>query len=137
MIMLTPNLYEILADIVTATHVLLIVGVFVGIAISIKFKWFRPVESFILLIMIVIWSLYSGCPLTYLEDSLRIKAFAPNPITEIGFITYYTKTWFGTAVSEQVVITVTYFIAALFFLFTLESFHKQIGRYIKRYLTLN
>jgi len=112
--------YESLANTVMIFHAILIVFVFVGILVSIRNKRFRPIESLILLSAIIIWSLYGGCPLTYLENSLRIQAGNPLPITEIGFIPFYVSRWFAFSVTDYQLTFATYLTAIIFFATSIE-----------------
>ena len=87
--------YLLLADMVTVIHTALVVGILFGILVSVRYKRFRPIEALFLLLAILIWSLYSGCPLTYLEDFLRASAGHPIAISQVGFIPFYFNEWFG------------------------------------------
>jgi hypothetical protein len=112
--------YVNLANIVMVLHVVLILSVFVGIAISIRYKRFRPIESFILLSAILIWSLYGGCPLTYLENYLRVYSGYPIPILEAGFIPYYFDKWFNFHITAYQLTVATYTTALVFLLTSIE-----------------
>lgn len=109
--------YESLADLVMVIHTVLVLGVFIGIIVSVRYKRFRPIESFVLLSAIVIWSLYGGCPLTYLENYLRISAGSPLPLAEIGFIPFYINKWFSFSITGSQLTVATYTVGILF-LFT-------------------
>ncbi len=112
--------YDALANLVMVIHIVLIGVVFIGILISIRYKRFRPIESLILLAAIVIWSLYAGCPLTHLENHLRISAGTPLPLTEIGFIPYYLNQWLSFSITDSQLTLATYTIAALFLITSVE-----------------
>ena len=112
--------YEYLANIVMVVHVFLILCLLFSILVSARFKKFRPLESGILLLVIVIWSLYEGCPLTYLENTLRVAASHPLPIGEMGFIPYYLYAWLGLSITNQELVLTTYITAFLFFLVSIE-----------------
>jgi hypothetical protein len=121
--------YELLANVVMVLHALLIVSIFLGILFSIKIRWFRPVESFALLTAIVIWSIFGGCPLTFVENYLRLHTSHPIPLSTTGFIPYYLYNWFGLQLSNSAFVLGTYLIALLFFFIDLEwlsSFLKRI-----------
>lgn len=109
-----------LADAVSFVHLLVILLVFVGIYVSVRVKWFRPIESAVLLLAIVIWSLHGGCPLTTLESYLRAGTSDASILREIGFIPFYLERWFGVAISPKAVDVWTYGIAIFFFVLTLE-----------------
>ncbi len=119
--------YNILADIITIVHTLLIVGILMGILISARYKKFRPIESFALLGAIVIWSLYSGCPLTYLEDYLRTLGGNPIPLTQIGFISFYLDKWFSVSITDKQLVTTTYITAIVFFGISVEWISAYIN----------
>lgn len=112
--------YEALANIIMTIHTVLILSVLIGILVSVRYKRFRPIESIILLSAILIWSVYGGCPLTYLEDSLRVSANNPLPIIEIGFIPYYFNEWFGLPITNHQLTIITYITAFIFFITSIE-----------------
>ncbi len=101
-------------------HWLLILSVFIGILLSVRYKRFRPFEAGILLVSIVIWSLYSGCPLTYLEDYLRNLAGYPLPIVKTGFISFYFNNWFGVSITDYQLTITTYITALVFLVISIE-----------------
>ncbi len=101
-------------------HAVLIFSVMIGILVSVRYKRFRPFEAFFLLSAVVIWSIYGGCPLTYLEATLRQLAGHPLPLTEIGFIPFYFHTWFNITISSLQLIVATYVAAAVFFAISIE-----------------
>ncbi|MDP2650957.1 MAG: DUF2784 family protein, partial [bacterium] len=78
--------YNVAADIVALSHLSIIILVFIGILVSIRFKRFRPFETAFLVVAIVLWSIYGNCPLTILEEHFRTLAGNPSGITSIGFI---------------------------------------------------
>lgn len=108
------------ANIITVIHSFLIIFVLAGILLSIRYKRFRLIESCILLLTILIWSLYGGCPLTYLENHLRIAAGAEIPLTKEGFIPYYVNSWFGIPISNDQLIIITYITASVFVLISID-----------------
>lgn len=109
--------YETLANIVMAFHAILIFSVLIGILISVRYKKFRPLESAFLLCAVLIWSLYGGCPLTFLESFLRSSAGYPLPLLEVGFIPYYLNSWFNLSITIYQ-LTIATWITAFLFLFT-------------------
>ena len=113
-------MYEILANTTLVVHTALIVAVFVGIGMSIRVKWFRPIESAFLLMAIVIWSLYGACPLTTLESYFRTGSFGVSYFGQGGFIPFYFNQWFNVHLSATVVTAGTYLIAIFFFILTIE-----------------
>ena len=113
-------MYEFLANSVMIFHAVLILTVLIGIAASIKYKRYRPVEALILLGAVVIWSLYKGCPLTFLEDYLRSYTTTPIRLAEIGFIPYYLKAWFGLGLSNRNVELLTYAASSAFMILTID-----------------
>ncbi len=112
--------YEGLANFVTVFHATLIFCAFAGILISVRYKRFRPIESIIIIGAIVVWSLYGGCPLTSLENWLRMHAGNPLPIADIGFIPFYFHKWFGLSVTDHQFIMTTYILAAIFIVMSIE-----------------
>lgn len=113
-------MYAFAADMVTVIHAALVIGVLLGILISVKYRRFRPIESFILLAAIVIWSLYDGCPLTYLENYLRYAADAPIDLLDSGFIPYYVNHWFGASITNRELTITTYVTAFVFLIISME-----------------
>jgi hypothetical protein len=110
----------VIADIVMIVHSFLIIGVLLGILISARYKRYRPFETIILLGAIIIWSLYSGCPLTYLEVWLREDSENSTALLEAGFIPYYFEHWFGLSISRTQLIIATYSTAAIFLALSIE-----------------
>ena len=113
-------IYGIFATIVMVVHAVLIGAVFLGILVGARFKRFRPIETFVLLAAIVIWSIYGGCPLTSLEDFLRIQAGPPLPISETGFIPFYAYEWLRISISNSQITAITYITAAIFLALSIE-----------------
>ncbi len=120
-------MYEFLANIIMILHFILICGVLIGILVSIRYKRFRPIESIILLSAIIIWSLYDGCPLTYLENFLRIKAGLPIELLHAGFIPFYIKNIFGWTISKYELTITTYIVAFVFFLLSVDFINPYIN----------
>lgn len=120
-------MYILAANIVMTIHASLVIGVLVGILASVRFKRFRPIESLILLSAVVIWSLYDGCPLTYLENYLRVTGGDPTILLQSGFIPYYANEWFGTAITRSELTIVTYATAFLFFAISIEWIHPYLN----------
>ena len=118
--------YLFLAQVVTTLHTLLIAAVLLGIIVSIRYKRYRPIEALILLSAVLIWSLYSGCPLTHLESNLRVSAGQTNLIDQMGFIPFYADQWFGILITRQQILLITYITAIIFFAISI----KWISPYI-------
>src|SRR3989344_9305561 len=112
--------YKFLADAVMVIHAALIFLVLAGILISIRYKRFRPMESIALLSAVLVWSLYGGCPATFLENHLRILAGNPLPLTEVGFIPFYFDKWFSLSMTRYQLTWATYMTAFVFFLISIE-----------------
>ncbi|SRR6266540_223927 len=81
--------YLLIANLLTIIHAALMLFVFIGIFLSVRIKRFRPVETLLLLTIIVIWSLYRECPLTTAEAYLQNQAGQYTSLNQIGFIAYY------------------------------------------------
>lgn len=122
--------YEVAANIVTIFHAGLIIFVFLGILLGLKIRWFRPIESLFLLTAVVVWSIFGGCPLTYLEHYLRLHTENPIPLSQTGFIPYYAYQWFGVQISNMALVILTYATAGLFLVvdvkWLLPSFTKSL-----------
>lgn len=124
--------YKLAADIVTVIHSILIFFVFISIGVSIFNKKFRPIEASILLIVIVLWSLYSGCPLTYFESYLRELSGFPLPsLINEGFIPHYLDKWLGLSITGKQIVIYTYFVAGLFFLLSIDWFYEYFVKISK------
>jgi hypothetical protein len=119
--------YKYLADAVMIIHAALIFLILAGILVSIRYKRFRPVESVGLLSAILIWSLYGGCPATYLENYLRILAEHPLPLAEVGFIPFYFAKWFSLPITDYQLTLATYITALVFFLISVEWISPYIN----------
>ena len=63
--------FDFLADATAVGHFLIIVGIFVGLLLSFRYKRFRPWEAGALILVGVFWSYYGNCPLSILEQWLR------------------------------------------------------------------
>lgn len=129
-------IYEVFATAVMILHVMLIGAVFLGILAGARFKRFRPIETFILLAAIVIWSIYGGCPLTSLENFLRTRAGYPLPLSETGFIPFYAHEWFGLSISNPQITVITYIIATIFLAVSIEWLSPYINFELVRLRTL-
>lgn len=139
--------YALLANLTAITHFLLVLSVLVGLLISFRYKRFRPWEAGIVLVVIVFWSIYGNCPLTFLEAHLRELAHAPLPLVEKGFLPYYINKITGVFIPGPIIGRTTYFVGGMFFLasmewlspffhlelFKIRKFFKKRGR--KLYLT--
>lgn len=123
-----------LANTVAIAHGLLIISVFIGIFLSIRVQRFRPVEAGILLSAIVIWSLYGACPLTTLEQELRNQAGQNPPLYELGFIAFYVKTLFQVSITPQLVTIITYAMALVFLVLSIEWELPLIRKWQKKLL---
>lgn len=101
-------------------HFLIIVAVIVGLLISFRYRRFRPWEAGALIVIVVLWSYYGNCPLTILEEKLRILAGAPSGITNIGFLPFYADKFLGIAITSRVVQRTTFFTGGAIFTASLE-----------------
>ncbi len=119
--------YETLADIVMFIHAAMVIAVFLGILVSVRYKKFRPVESAILLTLIIIWSLYGGCPLTSLENYLRIQAENPIPLMEVGFIPFYLIKWLKIPMTNAQITIATYVTVLVFFAMSVEWLNTLVN----------
>src|SRR3989344_9192662 len=120
-------MYYSLANFVMIVHAVMVVAVLAGILISLLYKTFRPMESMFLLVVVVLWSLYEGCPLTFLENNLRVLGEKPLPLLENGFIPFYVNEWFGIPITNYQITVATYITATLFFLISIEWFSPYIN----------
>ncbi len=117
----------VLANVVVAVHATLIFSVLVGILISVRYKRFRPLETFALIAFILIWSLYGACPLTNLEDYLRGGPPSATSLTNTGFIPYYLRDLFGIELPRRFVVNSIYATGAIFFLISIEWLSPYIN----------
>lgn len=131
-------MYVHIADLVTIIHILLIVIVLAGIPISIIYKKYRPIQSIILLSTVIIWILFDGCPLTYIENTLRINNGHPLPIVESGFIVFYLNKWFDLSISNFQLTVVTYIAAFVFVFLSLGWLKTSIKKIqVPQFLNIN
>lgn len=119
--------YEILANATAITHFALVVALLLGILISARYKRFRPWEAGTLLIVLVFWSIYGNCPLTVLENHLRILAGSPLPLLEKGFLPYYINKFLDLNLPGPVIGRFTYFTGGIFFLASVEWISPYIN----------
>lgn len=103
-----------------AIHASLIILVLIGILISVRYKKYRPIESSLLLSAVIIWSIYGGCPLTYLENYLRVKSGESIPILKDGFISYYIEKIFSLNIPDKIIVITTYLVCIIFLLISIE-----------------
>jgi hypothetical protein len=94
-------MYELLANIVMVIHAGIMVGIVVGMGVCVRVKRYRPIQAGILLSLAVIWYAWGNCPLTDIENYLRLQTAHPIPLSQIGFIPYYTQHWFGFTVADN------------------------------------
>lgn len=112
--------FEFWADTTAFVHFLIIAAVIVGLLVSFRYRRFRPWEAGALLLIVVLWSYYGNCPLTILEEKLRILAGAPSGITEVGFLPFYADKFLGIALTSRVVQRTTFFTGGAIFTASLE-----------------
>jgi hypothetical protein len=103
------------ADMTAGVHAAIIAAVILGLLVSFRYKRFRPWEAGALISIVVLWSYYGNCPLTILEEKLRILAGAPSGITEIGFLPFYSNKLLGVAITSRVVQRTTFFTGGAIF----------------------
>ena len=123
--------FDFLADTTAVGHFIIIVGVFVGLLLSFRYKRFRPLEAAVLITIGVFWSYYGNCPLSILEQWLREQAGESGVnITSVGFIPYYSEKLLGFTVASRVVQQSTFFSGAAFFGASIEwlapFFHHEV-----------
>jgi len=112
--------YNFWADATAVTHFLTIVAVIVGLLISFRYKRFRPWEAGALVAIVVLWSYYGNCPLTILEEKLRVLAGNPSGITNIGFLPFYANKLFGMSFTSLTVQRTTFFTGGALFFASIE-----------------
>lgn len=112
--------YHFWADMTAGVHFGIIVAVILGLLVSFRYKRFRPWEAGALISIVVLWSYYGNCPLTILEEKLRILAEAPSGITEVGFLPFYANKFLGVALTSRVVQRTTFFTGGAIFTASLE-----------------
>jgi hypothetical protein len=112
--------YHFLADLTAGFHFSIIVAVILGLLISFRYKRFRPWEAGALLSIVLLWSYYGNCPLTILEEKLRILAGAPSRITDVGFLPFYANRFLGVAITSRVVQRSTFFTGGAMFTASIE-----------------
>ncbi len=123
--------FDFLADATAVGHFLIIVGIFVGLLLSFRYKRFRPWEAGALILVGVFWSYYGNCPLSILEQWLREQSGEEGVnITSVGFIPYYSSKLLGIAVTSRVIQNSTFFSGAAFFGASIEwlapFFHHEV-----------
>jgi hypothetical protein len=112
--------YSFWADATAVTHFTIIVALIVGLLISFRYKRFRPWEAGILIATVLLWSYYGNCPLTIVEEKLRILAGKPSGITNIGFLPYYSNKLLGISFSSLLVQRTTFFTGGALFAASIE-----------------
>src|SRR3989344_5971828 len=112
--------YLTLANVTAIVHFITIVAVVVGLLACFRYKRFRPLEAGVLILVVVLWSYYGNCPLTILEEKLRMLAGKPSGITEVGFLPYYANKLFGISLSSRLVQRTTFFTGGAIFTASLE-----------------
>ena len=119
--------YNILADAKAITHLTVILIVLIGILVSIRYKRFRPWESLILIVVVILWSVYGNCPLTIVEEYFRKLAGNPSGITSVGFLPFYANKLFGISLLSSTVVRSTYFTGGMFTLASVEWLSPYIN----------
>ena len=112
--------YLTLANTIAVVHFITIIAVIVGLLACFRYKRFRPLEAGVLILVVVLWSYYGNCPLTILEEKLRMLAGKPSGITEVGFLPYYANKLFGISLSSRLVQRTTFFTGGAIFTASLE-----------------
>ncbi len=112
--------YNFWADVTAVTHFTTIVAVILGLLVSFRYKRFRPWEAAALVAIVVLWSYYGNCPLTILEEKLRVLAGNPSGITNVGFLPFYAKKLLGIEFTSRLVQRTTFFTGGALFAASLE-----------------
>ena len=112
--------YLFWADTTAVIHFLIIVAVIVGLLVSFRYRRFRPWEAGALILIVLLWSYYGNCPLTIVEEKLRILAGAPSGITNVGFLPFYANKLLGISVASSLVQRTTFFTGGAIFTASLE-----------------
>ncbi|MDP2641797.1 MAG: DUF2784 family protein [bacterium] len=112
--------YTFLADATAVTHFTIIVAVIVGLLVSFRYKRFRPWEALALVSIVVLWSYYGNCPLTIVEEKLRVLAGTPTGITNIGFLPFYANKLLGISFTSSLIQRTTFFTGGAFFAASIE-----------------
>lgn len=112
--------YNFWADATAVSHATIIIAVIVGLLISFRYKRFRPWEAGALILIVVLWSYYGNCPLTILEEKLRILAGNPSGITDVGFTSFYMNKLFGIEFTSRMVQRTTFFTGGAIFAASIE-----------------
>ena len=131
--------YLTLANTIAVVHFITIIAVIVGLLACFRYKRFRPLEAGVLILIVVLWSYYGNCPLTILEEKLRVLAGKPSGITDIGFLPFYADKLFGISITSKIVQRSTFFTGGAIFTASLEwlspYMHMEIfklRRFLKR-----
>lgn len=128
--------YNILADATAVTHITIVFLVLIGILVSIRYKRFRPWESLVLVIIVLLWSVYGNCPLTIVEEHFRTLAGHPSLITRTGFLPFYANKLFGVSLLSSTVVKSTYFFGGIFTLASIEGLSPYINMELFRFRKL-
>jgi hypothetical protein len=119
--------YNLLGNLTAFTHITVIVLVLAGILISIRYKRFRPWESLVLVVVVILWSVYGNCPLTILEEHFRVLAGTPSYITSVGFLPFYANKLLGVSLLSSTVVRSTYFFGGMLTLGSIEWLSPYIN----------
>ena len=97
------NTYRILADTVFWFHLVWVVLLVSGGFIAMKYKWFRQFKLIAVMTTIVSQLLFLGCPLSALENALRVQ-YDPTETFTGSFVCYYLKMYFGFQLPPEYII---------------------------------
>lgn len=96
------EVYRILADFVFGFHLVWIALLLGGTILSINYKWYRRYHAAALAGTIVSQLIFLGCPLTALEDALRMQYDPKVKFSVSGsFVCHYLKEYFGFQISPK------------------------------------
>ena len=101
-------------EIVLGFHIIQFVVVFTAAVFSlwlVELRYFVAVAGISGMLM---WhpKLMDGCPMTWLEDHLRVTGGEKTNLKNAGFIRYYAKAWFGIEFQDKTYTTAVYVLTA-------------------------
>jgi len=129
--------YSFWANATAITHIIIIVGVLIGLLVSFRYKRFRPFEAGALILIVLLWSYYGNCPLTIIEQYFRDLAGQSSNLTSIGFLPYYAHKFFDLNFTSNLVKQSTFFTGGVFFTASIEwlspFFHFHLFHFRKSF----
>jgi len=94
-----------ITDLLVVLHFFCLFTPAAGLIIAIIWPRYAEAQAIYCIIIPGLWGLWGGCPLTVIEQQLRLRHH-PQGYYDGPFIPHYSKKWFGFTIPDYVTNTV-------------------------------